>query len=72
MRQAGYEGKVVIRTIIDTDGRVRCPRVVEAAQPAFAYRATEAVRRWTFEPARLGDEPVDVFYNLTVNFTLRK
>ncbi|MCP3998882.1 MAG: hypothetical protein GY722_28025 [bacterium] len=31
----------------------------------------EAFWRWKFEPAKLDGEPVDVYYNLTINFKLR-
>jgi len=27
--------------------------------------------KWKFEPATLNGEPVDVYYNLTVNFRLQ-
>ncbi|HEX9501081.1 MAG TPA: energy transducer TonB [Thermoanaerobaculia bacterium] len=30
--------------------------------------AVDAVKQWTFAPGTLSDEPVDVDYNLTVNF----
>jgi periplasmic protein TonB len=32
--------------------------------------ALDAVRQWKFEPATRAGEPVDVYYNLTVNFRL--
>lgn len=34
-------------------------------------KALEAVREWKFEPATLDGEPVAVYYNLTINFTLQ-
>jgi protein TonB len=33
--------------------------------------AVEAVRTWRFRPATLNGRPVDVYYNLTVNFRLQ-
>jgi protein TonB len=33
--------------------------------------AAEAVKKWKFKPATLNGKPVDVYYNLTVNFTLQ-
>jgi len=29
------------------------------------------VKRWKFKPGTLNGEPVDVIFNLTVNFTLQ-
>jgi TonB family protein len=33
--------------------------------------AVEAIGKWRFEAATLNGKPVDVYYNLTVNFTLQ-
>jgi periplasmic protein TonB len=32
--------------------------------------AVEAVKRWKFKPGTLNGQPVDVIFNLTVNFKL--
>jgi len=32
--------------------------------------AADAVRRWKFKPGTLNGQPVDVIFNLTVNFKL--
>jgi TonB family protein len=32
--------------------------------------AVDAVRRWKFKPGTLNGQPVDVIFNLTVNFKL--
>jgi len=32
--------------------------------------AIEAVRKWRFAPATLDGEPVEVYYNLTLDFRL--
>jgi outer membrane biosynthesis protein TonB len=37
----------------------------------LADQAVEAVKQWKFKPATLNGEPVDVLFNLTVNFTLQ-
>jgi protein TonB len=33
--------------------------------------AVEAVKQWTFKPATLNGQPVEVIFNLTVNFMLQ-
>lgn len=71
-RKAGLTGMVIIQAIIDREGHIRAPYLLKADAPGFAYRAAEAMRKWRFEPARVDGEPVVVYYNLTVNFTLKK
>lgn len=69
-REAGLTGRVVIRTIIDRDGRIQAPYLAYADEPSLAFLASEAMRQWRFLPAFRKGKPVDVYYNLTVNFTL--
>jgi TonB family protein len=60
---------VTIRCIISRDGCVRAVRLVK--QSPFSDlngAAVQAIAQWTFEPGRLGGEPVDVEFRLTVNF----
>lgn len=71
-RAAGLEGVVIIQAVIDREGRLKAPYLLKADAPSFAYRAAEAMREWRFKPARLDGEPVTVFYNLVVNFNLKK
>jgi protein TonB len=49
-------------------GEVRVER--SAGHPALDAAAIEAIRRWRFEPARRGAEPVEVWILLPVRFTL--
>jgi TonB family protein len=62
------ESMVVVRILIDVDGVVRHPRIVQSPAPALAYAAFEAVRHWRFRPATLDGKPMPVRFNLTVNF----
>jgi TonB family protein len=65
-------GRVIIMVVIDREGRVRDPSIVEAEDPVLAFSAMDAVREWRFRPARIGTkgEPTSVFYTLTVNYKL--
>ena len=38
--------------------------------PGLTDAAVAAVSRWKYEPARLHGRPVEVYYNLTINFRL--
>lgn len=60
-------GKAVIAAVIDEQGKVRTPAVLEGSAPA-AYTSMEALRSWRFRPAMLEGKPVRVFYTLTINF----
>ena len=65
----GVAGDLVVEVIVKTDGSVREPRIVTPLPAAtLSYAALEAVKRWRFEPARSGGQPIDVVYNLTVNY----
>lgn len=60
---------ITVRCIISRDGCVRAVKLVSQSPfPAINGAAIHAVAQWTFEPARLKGEPVDVEFNLTINF----
>jgi protein TonB len=54
-REAGIEGRVLVRFIIDTTGHVErgSLRVAESTNPAFDAAAVEAIERSLFRPARV-------------------
>jgi TonB family protein len=63
------EGLVLLDAIIDEDGCIQKLRVCKKAHhPDLNQAALATVRRWVFHPAMLGDQPVKVYYTLTVNF----
>lgn len=63
-------GKVVLRTVIDREGTVADVKVVASVDPRLSRAAIEAVRDWRFAPATKEGAPVDVYYNLTINYRL--
>ncbi len=72
MRVICGEGRVVIESMIDEQGRVTEPSVLEApGGPLFLFAAFEAIREWRFKPAMFEGKPVKVFYVLSVNFDTR-
>lgn len=64
------EDRVVVGTIIGTDGRVQQPVLVRYRSLALALAAVEPLRRWRFEPSTLDGVPVEVYYCLSVNFEM--
>lgn len=63
---------VVVHVLIDSDGTVRHPTVVsQSVAPTLVYAATEAVKRWQFEPAMMDGKACPAEFDLTVNFQNR-
>jgi TonB family protein len=69
-RQSKQEGKVVVQAIIERDGSVSYPRILEHQPLGLDASALYAICGWQFKPATLEGKPVRVFYVLTVNFKL--
>ncbi len=63
-----HHGKVVLRVVVDSFGRVQAMKVESAASPAFMRSAVAAVARWKFDPATLDGKPVACEINVEVNF----
>jgi protein TonB len=71
-RRLGIQGMTTLRVYVAADGRVGEVLVHESAgHPDLDSAAAEAVKRWRFEPARRGAEPVGVWVLLPVEFRLR-
>ncbi|MCY3933049.1 MAG: energy transducer TonB [Acidobacteria bacterium] len=66
-REACIEGSVILQAVITKAGTVRAVSVLKSL-PGLTEAAVKAVRRWKFKPATLNDRPVEVYYNLTINF----
>ena len=70
-RKARIQGVVIVQAIIDKQGNVTNVKVLKGLPMGLDTAAKDAIRGWKFEPATLNGKPVDVYYNLTVNFTLQ-
>ena len=70
-RKAHTSGVVIVEAIIDKNGNVDQVKVIKGLPMGLSDAAEEAVKRWKFKPGTLNGEPVDVIFNLTVNFTLQ-
>jgi len=67
----GLEANVILRLDIDKDGKVTGVAVVEPAGHGFDEAATEAAKRFLFEPARRGTTPIPARILYRYGFTLR-
>lgn len=71
-RRLGEEGRVLVRVLVDREGR---PRTV-ALDASSGYSrldnaAMQTVRRWRFIPAKHGERPVSEWVVVPVMFSLR-
>ena len=70
-RQARVQGVVILQAVIDALGEVTHIKVLKGLPQGLADAAVETVSTWRFRPATLKGEPVPVYYNFTVNFSLQ-
>jgi TonB family protein len=70
-RLQNIEGVVVIRAIVRKDGRAAEVEVLRDLPMGLGDAAREAVSQWRFDPATVNGEPIDVYYTVTVRFTLK-
>lgn len=71
-RKVGREGVVILECLVDRAGRVREVSVLKGEPLGLTEAAVEAVRGWSFKPADMEGQPVDVLYILTVRFSLQR
>ncbi len=69
-RKARIMGIVIVRAVISRDGVVKDVQVLKPLPFGLDQAAVDAVKQWTFKPATLEGKPVDVYFNLTINFKL--
>ena len=70
-RKARIQGVVIVQAIVNKTGDVTNVKVLKGLPMGLEEEAVKAIKRWKFEPATLNGKPVDVYYNLTVNFRLQ-
>ena len=70
-RRAGAQGVTVLKLRVLENGRVDQVLIEQSAgHPDLDREAAEAVKKWLFEPARMGKQPVAVWVLLPVKFEL--
>jgi periplasmic protein TonB len=71
-RRLGVEGTALLRVFVDAKGHVGEVVVKQSAgHPDLDRAATDAVRRWRFDPARQGADAIAMWVELPVEFHLR-
>ena len=70
-RKGRVQGIVILEAIIDAMGKVDKVKVLKGLPMGLTESAVEAAAAWTFEPATKNGQPVPVFFNLTIRFSLQ-
>jgi periplasmic protein TonB len=71
-RARGLEGYVVLKAVIDPNGRVEPGVILERSDPSFNAAAIAALRQWRFQPGKDRDgHPVRVLIEIPIRFRLR-
>ena len=68
-RRAGVGGEVVLQVVVERDGTIGGVFPVKEGPLGLTESATDAVRRWVYEPARLDGRPIAVLKTVRVRFT---
>lgn len=70
-QREGRDGQVVVRVLVNADGRVKAIERVSATSSAF-FEATrrQALSRWRFRPATEGGVAVESWYRMSVSFVI--
>jgi protein TonB len=70
-RREGKEGRVLLRVLVDQEGRSKSVEVSGGSGSETLDRAAaEAIKLWRFSPARYGDKPVESWVRIPVDFRL--
>ena len=71
-KKQGIQGRVFVQFIVDEQGNVTEPKVIQGADPILDQTALDLIARspqWT--PGRQRDIPVKVSMTIPINFALK-
>ena len=70
-QRLGEEGRVVLRVLVGTDGRVKATEILASDDDAFStVTVRQALGRWRFRPATRDGVAVETWRTLTVRFEM--
>ena len=70
-RQARITGVVLLQAIVDIFGNVTNVKIRKNLPAGLGDSAVDTVLTWKFRPATLDGDPVPVYFNFTINFSLQ-
>lgn len=68
-KQMHIQGAVELQANIGTDGTIKSVKVI-SGESVLARAAIDAVKQWKYKPYYLGDQPVEIQTQITVNFKI--
>ncbi len=72
-RKRGQEGTVILQVLVNREGRVDALEIENSSGFGQLDRAAlAAVRKWSFEPGRQGEERIAMWVRVPVTFKLKK
>jgi protein TonB len=71
MRGGRIAATVIVRCVIDKNGRVRNPQVIVGALPPFNAAVVDAVQKWRYTPGSRNGIAVETYLNVTVTFAVK-
>lgn len=70
-RREGKQGRVLLRVLVDEEGRTKTIEVnASSGHDMLDLAATEAIKKWRFVPARAGGKPVETWVKVPIEFQL--
>ena len=70
-RRAGKEGRVLLRVLVDEEGRTKAIEVnTSSGHDMLDQAATEALKKWRFVPARADGRPIETWVKVPIEFQL--
>jgi TonB family protein len=69
-KREGTEGQILIRALIDVNGKVTDTEVLHGLPNGLTEEALKALRKSRFQPATLNGEPVGAIYHQSVDMKL--
>ncbi|HVT61571.1 MAG TPA: TonB family protein [Thermoanaerobaculia bacterium] len=69
-RVANLQGKAVVEAVIDTNGRIRHPKIAQSLGMGLDVMALDGICDWRFKPASVKGKPIAVQYSLDVKYSV--
>jgi TonB family protein len=66
--QTHPSGRALVEFVVDPEGLVQWPRVIEATHEDFGYAAAQAVGQWLYQPPKHQGKPASVLVRQLVEF----
>ena len=70
LKKKKIQGTVYVLFIVDQEGRVRDPKIQKSDNTAFDLPAMNAVKKWRFEPGKVGGKAVQFRMRVPLTFAL--